>query len=222
MKSLVPSMLFLSLAAFALAAGCDNPFFPAKAGSSKTFTFKSKSDGSTGSYTIRVVNATASGFTLRYEYTNPVQVLESPYTCTPEGLTSPSWFSSGFGPDAKVTTQVTKSSGIVIPAASRWQVGSSWTYANEGTMTALDKTRGQLIYTFKNEITFRIVGQEQVKVPAGSFQAFKVVLTQTGEIGAGGRTQPIAYTLIQWYAKEVGLVRQEDQAGVHELASFKP
>lgn len=213
--------LLLTLGTSALAA-CDNPFFPAVPGSSKTFAFKSKVDGHTGSYTIRVVNFTANGFTLRYEYTDPVRVLESPYTCTTEGLTSSSLFSSGFGPDAKVTTQVTKSSGLVIPAAPRWRVGSSWTFSNEGTLATDDKTQGKLVYTFKNEVVFRVVGEEQVKVPAGAFPAFKVVLSAKGEFGAGGKTQPITYTLTQWYARGVGLVRQEDQAGVHELTSYQP
>jgi hypothetical protein len=226
MKSLVSLALFLALATPALAAGCDNPFFPAKAGSSKTFAIQGKSE----TYTIRVTNATAAGFTLRYEYTDPVRVLEVPYTCTPQGLTSPSLFSSGFGPDAKVTTQVSKSSGLVIPTAERWRIGASWTYANEGTITADDKTRGQLVYTFKNEITFRVVGQEQVKVPAGTFQAFKVVLSAKGEFGAKGKSMPTSQTLTQWYVKGVGLVRQEvrisspggaETTSVHELIRFK-
>jgi hypothetical protein len=218
MKFLV-SVLFLVLAAFTLAAGCGNPYFPARPGSSKTFTF---TGGSTGSYTIRVVNVTANGFTLRYEYTNPVRVLESPFTCTPEGLTSPSLFGSGFGPDANITTQVKASSGILIPAEGRWKVGSSWIFSNEGTLTANDKTQGQLVYTFKNEFTFQIVAQEQVKVPAGTFQAFKVVLTQQGQFGAKGTSYPVNYRITQWYAKGVGLVRQEDQHTVHELIKYAP
>lgn len=214
MKTLAIALL-LWLYAPALSVGCDNPFFPAIPNSSKTFAI-----GGGKTYTIRVVNATAKGFTLRYEYTDPVRVLESPYTCTPEGLTSSSLFASGFGPDAKVTTQVSKSGGIVIPAEGRWRVGSSWTFNNEGTLTADDQTQGKRVYTFKNEISFRVVGEEQVKVPAGAFQAFKVVLTAKGEFGAGGKTQPITYTLTQWYAKGVGLVRQEDQSAVHELVSY--
>jgi hypothetical protein len=218
MKGFGTLTLWLLVLAAPVQAACDNPFFPAKAGSSKTFAIQ----GESKTYTMRVTNATANGFTLRYEYTDPVRVLESPYTCTPEGLTSPSLFSSGFGPDANITTQVKASSGIVIPAEGRWRVGSSWTYANEGTITAHDKTRGQLVYTFKNEITFQIVAQEQVKVPAGTFQAFKVVLTLKGEFGAKGTSQPINYRITQWYAKGVGLVRQEDQNAVHELINYTP
>lgn len=218
MKEFTTLMLLLLALASPAQAACDNPFFPAKAGSSKTFVIQ----GQSKTYTIRVTSATTNGFTLRYEYTDPVRVLESPYTCTPLGLTSPSLFSSGFGPDANITTQIKASSGVVIPAEGRWQVGSSWTYTNEGTSIANDKTRGQLVYTFKNEVTFQIVAQEQVKVPAGTFQAFKVVLTQKGEFGAKGSSQFINYRITQWYAKGVGLVRQEDQNAVHELISFKP
>ena len=58
----------------------------------------------------------------------------------------------------------------------------------------MKKTQSKLVYAFTNETTFRVVGQEQVKVPAGTFQAFKVVLTQKGEFGAKGTSQPINYT----------------------------
>lgn len=218
MKGFGTLMLLLLVLATPAQAACDNPFFPAKAGSSKTFTIQ----GEAKTYTIRVTNATANGFTLRYEYTDPVRVLESPYTCTPQGLTSPSLFSSGFGPDANITAQVKASSGIVIPAEGRWRVGETWTYANEGTVTANDKTQGQLVYTFKNEFTFQIVAREQVKVPAGTFQAFKVVLTGKGEFGAKGVSHPMTYTLTQWYARGVGLVRQEFQNAVHELTGYQP
>lgn len=70
--------------------------------------------------------------------------------------------------------------------------------------------------------TFQIVAQEQVKARAGTFQAFKVVLTLKGEFGAKGTSQPINYRITQWYAKGVGLVRQEDQNAVHELINYTP
>lgn len=199
-------------------AACDNPFFPAKPGSSKTFTTQDKK-----TYTIRVVSASANGFTLRFAYTDPVRVLEVPYTCTAQGLTAPSLGAgSGFGPSASITTQVKASNGVVIPAEGRWRVGASWTYSTEGTMTTNDKQQGQIVYTFKGMYTFRIVAQEKVKVPAGTFQAFKVVLTQKGEFGAKGVSTPINSSITQWYARGIGLVRQESQYGVHELISFKP
>lgn len=86
----------------------------------------------------------------------------------------------------------------------------------------MKKTQSKLVYAFTNETTFRGVGQEQVKVPAGTFQAFKVVLTQKGEFSAKGTSQPIAYTFTQWFSKGVGLVRQEDIVGVQELVAMKP
>lgn len=210
------AVVLLALLASARAAGCDNPYFPAKAGSSKTFQGKGKS------YTISVTNVTANGFTLRYEYTNPVLTLELPVTCTAEGLSVPALGAgSSFGYDAKVSTEIKQSSGIVIPTAERWKVGSSWTFSNEGTVTVKDKQQGQLVYSYKGQFTFRVVGQEQVKVPAGTFQAFKVVLTQKGEFSAKGTSQPINYTFTQWFSKGVGLVRQEDIVGVQELVSYK-
>ncbi|HEU4742356.1 MAG TPA: hypothetical protein VFS50_12255 [Meiothermus sp.] len=169
------------------------------------------------------MNSSANGFTLRYNWTNPTRVLDVPYTCTAEGLTTPSLGAGlGSGPSATLTTQVKASRGVVIPTAERWRVGASWTYANEGTITANDKQQGQLVYTFKGEFTFQIVAQEQIQVPAGTFPAFKVVLTQKGEFSAKGLSQPINYSITQWYAKGVGLVRQEDQTAVHELADYQP
>lgn len=199
-------------------AACDNPFFPARPNSSKTFAIKGKNQ----TYTVSVVNAGANGFTLRYEYTDPVRVLENPYTCTGEGLRASSLGAGvGAGPDANVTTTVTRSGGIVIPAADRWRVGATWTFSNEGTITANDRTQGTLVYTFKNVFTFRVVAEEQVKVPAGTFTAFKVTLTQKGEFGANGKSTPVAQTITQWFVRGVGLVRQEGGFGAHELVSYK-
>jgi len=64
------------------------------------------------------------------------------------------------------------------------------------------------------------VGEEEdVKVPAGTFRATKVVCTVT-EV----RGKPIdkPYTLTHWYAKGVGLVRVEWDGGERVLKAFAP
>ncbi len=48
-----------------------------------------------------------------------------------------------------------------------------------------------------------------------------MVLTNKGEFGASGYTRPINSSIDQWFAPGVGLVRQEDEKGIHELVSYK-
>ena len=52
-------------------------------------------------------------------------------------------------------------------------------------------------------MTVEVVARERVTVPAG-VAALKLVLTQKGEVGGGGATQPLNYTITQWYASGVG------------------
>ncbi len=209
-------ILVLVLATPALAGACDHPYVPLSPSHSKTFAVKNKIDGSSEQYTISVAKLTANSFELHYGY--PKVELTIPFTCTPAGFTSPQFgLGRAVGPSGSVTYHVTSSSGAVIAPPDHWKVGGSWTHAGQGTATAAS---GQT-YTFKNEMTFQVVAQERVQVPAGTFDALKVVLTQKGEFGAGGYNQPINYTLNQWYALGTGLVRQEDQSAIHEMVSYK-
>lgn len=205
-------IVVLALATPALANVCGNPYV---GNVSSTFAFKNKLTGSSERYTISVDKVTANSFELQFRY--PDVSFTWPFTCTPAGVTSPR-FGLGrvAGPNRSVTYQVTSSSGVVIASPDRWKVGGTWTYANQGTAAASGQN-----YTFKNEMTFRVVAKERVEVPAGAFDALKVVLTNKGEFGASGYTQPINSSIDQWYAPGVGLVRQEDRAGSHELVEYK-
>lgn len=60
---------------------------------------------------------------------------------------------------------------------------------------------------------------EDIKVPAGTFRATKVVSTVT-EVDRKPINKPYAYA--HWYAKGVGLVRAEWDGGGRELKSFTP
>lgn len=207
-------VLVVALTTPALAGNCDNPYLPVGQGYTKTYALKNKATGTADQYTVSVDKVTANSFEAAYRY--PDVSLTVPYTCTPAGLTTPRFgLGGGAGRSGSVTFTVTSSSGVVIPPPDRWKVGGVWTYTNQGSAAASGQT-----YAFKNEMTFQVVAQERVKVPAGTFDALKVVLTHKGEVGAGGRTQPLSNTFDQWYAAGVGLVRQEDKNSVHELVSF--
>lgn len=199
----------------ALAASCDNPYAPVGKALPKTYRFKSKGAAPSSQYTVTVEKMTATGFEMRY--TDQTGTYTVPYTCTPDGLAS-GQFGLGRGPSGSVTYKVTSSSGVVIPRPDRWRVGNSWIATSQGTVSA---SASDQKYTFKSILTFKVVANERVTVPVGSFDAVKVTLTQKGEFGAGGYVQPLNYSGTLWFASGVGLVRQEDEFGVHELVSYK-
>jgi hypothetical protein len=197
-----------ALAVPALAGACDHDYLLGQE-HSKTYTVKNKATGASEQYTVSVEKLTANSFDLHYRFPQTDFVL--PFTCTPAGLTTPDL---RVGPQkGGASYHITSSSGVVIAAPDRWKVGGTWTYTNQGTTTT---SNGQT-YPLKNEMTFQITARERVTVPAGSYDAFKVVLTQKIEAGGG----VINYTVNQWYARGMGVVRQEDQTNVHELVSYK-
>lgn len=61
--------------------------------------------------------------------------------------------------------------------------------------------------------------EEDIKVPAGTFRATKVVNT-VAEVG--GKPIELPYTYAFWYAKGVGMVRIEWNGGFRALKSFTP
>ncbi len=196
-----------------VASGCDNPYVPAREGLSWTYSVKVKT-GEQSQWTLSVSKVSPGGFEWRYAFPQ-VSFTES-FTCSAGGIAAP-----GFGMEQVAaamggTYKITSSSGVVYAAPDKWRVGSSWTASSEGSVSG-----GGQKFPFKISLTVKVVARERVSVPAGGFDALKLVLTQKGELGAGGAAQPLNYTITQWYASGVGLVRQEDASSVHVLASYK-
>ncbi len=196
------------------ASSCDNPYLPAREGLSWTYSVTRKTGGEGSQWTLSVSKVTAGGFEWRYAF--PQASFTASFTCSAGGLAAPGF---GLGQVAAAmggTYEITSSSGVVFAAPDKWKVGASWTASSEGSISG-----GGQKYPFKKSLTVEVVARERVTVPAGGFDALKLVLTQKGELGAGGAAQPLNYTITQWYASGVGLVRQEDAFSVHVLASYK-
>jgi hypothetical protein len=74
-------------------------------------------------------------------------------------------------------------------------------------------------------MTSKIVGEETVKVKAGSFRALKVTVTQKMNMTMTiqNRSTPMNNTLetTSWYARGVGLVKSSFQGGNSELIGYK-
>lgn len=197
----------------AAASSCDNPYVPAREGLSWTYSVKHKAGGQS-QWTLSVSKVTPGGFEWRYTF--PQASFTASFTCSAGGLAAPGF---GLGPVAAAmggTYEITSSSGVVYAAPDKWKVGASWTASSEGSISG-----GGQKYAFKKALTVQVVARERVTVPAGGFDALKLVLTQKGEFAGGGAAQPLNYTITQWYASGVGLVRQEDAFSVHELTSYK-
>ncbi len=213
--ALIGILLFPALPAPAGAAtNCDNPYVPAREGISWTYAVTRKSGGSGSQWTLSVEKVTAGGFDWRYTF--PQASFTVTFTCTPAGLSAPGFGLTQIAQVSGGTFEITSHSGVGYAPPDKWTVGNSWSASSEGTFT-----RGGQKFTFKRTGTFQVLARERVTVPAGAFDALKLLLTVKGEVGGGGATQPLDARITQWYASGVGLVRQEDATSVHQLVSYR-
>lgn len=196
-------------------AKCDHPFYPVREG--WVWTYRSSVDKST--YTIQTLGVKADSFIQRFTFTN--FGFDSRWTCNAQGLSQPEFAPSGqTGLQMKFKTR--KASGVVMPQNLR--VGSSWSYSYEVSGEA---QQGNLTIQMEQSIdtTSKVVGQENVSVPAGRFSALKVESIQTtrGTMTMGGQSSPMNLTVksTSWYAPNLGLVKSQSEGVVIELVSLK-
>jgi hypothetical protein len=176
---------------------CSNDYFPVDEGS--TWRYSSESDGGGAQErTSTIASTTEDGFTVEIGLASGARfVIE--WSCSDGDLTqlTPAatlYISSG---QAGVTT--TNHSGVTLPAdldaTESWMESGEWSVAS-GDTTFLGS------YTSDNTT----VGTEVVSVPFGTFEAMRVEATAEGTLN--GEPTPECH-ITQWWAKDVGLVRQE-------------
>jgi hypothetical protein len=141
------------------------------------------------------------------------------WKCGSQGLSSPEYGAVG-GSNSQFKMEVVSFSGVMFPPASKWVVGSTWTAIYKiRAGTAKGQMSGDV------NMTSKIVGEETVKVKAGSFRALKVTVTQKMNMTMTiqNRSTPMNNTLetTSWYARGVGLVKSSFQGGNSELIGYK-
>ncbi|RIH87446.1 hypothetical protein Mterra_01198 [Calidithermus terrae] len=211
------AILLLSIAAFGLGwAKCDHPYYPVREG--WTWTYK-QSGQVNETYSLTVTNVSDQGFTLRY--TTKESSFELRWRCDANGLMSLD--QGSFGQNQGFKLETTNAKGVAIP--SQFRVGLAWTYSYD-LKGSFDSGGQKMTMTGKSSTDAKITAREAVKVPAGTFQAFKVETTTKTEMAmnVGGQSQPMpaqSFGGTTWYAEGVGMVKSVMAGITTELVSLK-
>ncbi len=176
---------------------CSNDYFPTDEGS--TWRYSSEADGGGAQErTSTIVSTTDDGFSVELALASGATfVIE--WSCSNGDLTqlTPTASLSISGGSATVTTA--NHSGVTLPAdldaTPSWQESGEWSVGSGSTTFE---------GTYASDNT--AVGTEVVSVPFGTFEAMRVEATVEGALS--GEPTPTCQ-ITQWWAKDVGLVKQE-------------
>lgn len=151
------------------------------------------------------------------------------WLCTPDGL-----FESEYGESRDIEIagltekfETLQSRGISIPAEANWKTGKVFTsdYTVKHTVSS---DKNMVVADLSEKRTAEIMGEESVTVPAGTFQAFKVVVKTSSEMKIRGRDNTHNKDLVttMWFANGVGMVKSETSnegkpVATTELLSYK-
>lgn len=215
MKKLIGVLAGLLLVGAAWAQ-CNYPYYPVREG--WVWTYKNSTTGKT--YTSAQSKVSDSGFTMALNFGKTV--VENRWSCNANGLASLEYGGvNSSAQNQQIKMETISSKGVAIPA--RLSVGSTWEYSYtiKGTMPSQGGTM-----TGDSSVSNKVVGEETVKVPAGTFRAFKVESTFTTKMNmsASGKAMslpPTSFKSTSWYAQGVGMVKSVSQVGTTELISLK-
>ena len=218
-----------------VSGNCANPFYPVSSTIRRDYVVTymggdMKPVSYTESYSditpeaFKQVTALAGGSTITHAW-----------KCAGEGLAALDYAQLNFGNQGeggmKMDIDTVNAEGVMIPAAANWKIGYKWKtrFDLSGKIESPGApTPGDMKSTVL--LDHEIVGEEPVTVPAGTFNAFKVVtkLTQTGTMNMGGRGPstmniPLNTTLTMtlYHARDVGLVKSViDRMATTELRTL--
>jgi hypothetical protein len=195
---------------------CTNLYYPVREGAA--WTYKS-TGGPAGEYsfTDTVTSVRPDGFTLSTQIGDLTRLQE--WTCTAEGLSA---LQLGGAPAAMLNSQniqlnldIINATGVTFPGqigpGSQWQQNMDVT----GNVTAFNE---EAAATGTVQMSFNAVGSESVTVPAGTFDALKVEVDVSLNVGATyeGITLPVSFTgdYTYWFAPNVGWVKASGTGNV--------
>lgn len=207
MRRFLPILVALAWG-LASANDCDNPFSPVEA--TWQWTYRT-----TSGEPYTVVRSPSGANSFSETSTSPNAPGTRTYTCQ-GGMQSPRTANIVI-PGFDVT--VLASRGTAVAAPDKWAVGAAWSYTMdlEATLQGLLRLRGAGQMT----VTFRVVSKEQVDVPAGRFEAFKVEVTRDLSGRAGFLPFRRVVKQTSYYAPGVGMIREETERGVAELLKLQ-
>ncbi len=193
---------------------CFNAYYPLNAGSS--ITYNSTTGDQNVPFTVSVLEHDSEHIVLEYAFTveGRTAKINNELVCengTIRGKGHFDFAQAFLGID--IHYEVLQMDGEIMPADVR--VGSEWTLTNRVKMVTDDTSpigtlmNGRIAST---KIVSKVVAEESVTVPAGTFRALKIEqkVTSSGEIS--GRPYSTTADNFAWYVKDVGLVKSQSTA----------
>ena len=197
---------------------CANPLAPVKLGA--TWTYRNTGGAvSPSTFTTTITDVRPDGFTVTTKFDDSASA-DQKWACKPEGLVA---LSLGTGQTAlglslqgiKADVTTTNATDVTLPA--KVQRGMKWPY---GLDIAGSMSQGNLAADVNGSIatSFQAVGTESVKVPAGTFDAMKIVSASTFKVNANyhGLILPITSSIDTtfWFAPGVGWIKSAETGEV--------
>jgi hypothetical protein len=186
---------------------CANPYLPVKAGNA--WYYRIDAGPLHDTYADTITTAGEGYFIVTSNYTLLAQ--STRWSCGPGGLTS---LSFPGGAAATVSTVAAGTSirtkhakGLTLPAAP--SPGDRWAQSFDLSSSGLAKVSGTV------RLRYQAMRMDRVATPAGHYRALLVQVH--GEIhltlgGPGEGREHITVLIAQWYARDVGLVRQDAES----------
>ncbi len=200
---------------------CGNPYYPFKPGLTIAYSvtpfIKTAGDAD---YTIRTVSVTGTVAAIRAEMAGGINA-DMEADCSSGSVAMKGTFDVGAAAQGmKFKTTVISSSGTFMPA--KVAAGTTWKNTQKVSMEATSgPTAGMGPVSVTTTEESRVVGEESVTVPAGTYQAVKVELTRTTATELSGpppgvklppgmklpETPPTVTTSTEWWVKGIGMVK---------------
>ena len=188
------------------ASGCDHPYYPLRQGATWTYTISGAGEPTEQTHTVTKVDSASAQISFKVGDV----VVTNQVNCSAEGLQygSPPNMSSQLG-NFSAQMEVELAEGIYLPTADKLVPGATWDthYVVKGTLKL-----GQQDVAVTNDMKFHseVVGNEQVTVPAGTFDALKLKQQITFNIqmaNVPASAPPTTFEQFVWLAKGVGMVK---------------
>ncbi len=195
---------------------CNLTYSPAQEG--LTRVYRTSGANGSGTLTTKISNVTDSSYVFTQDRIEGNSKYHSvgTYSCTSAGKTITSSDSTATitGSSNQMTKTVAhqQRTGIELPAENDWKTGTSYSFTTQFTSTTTQADGTQTTVTGIQKYRYTITGKEQITVPAGTFDAFKLNYTFTGTNNVAAPNGKILSTAdsgsgVSWSAAGIGSIK---------------
>lgn len=177
---------------------CSNPYYPLKNGLS--IEYQTTTGKTVSSYVTSVSDVTADSAKLTFFFPEKKLTLDQNVTCVNGSIRTGSFMNLGAAGQMKTETKSVE--GDLMPRDLA--PGSTWSTKYKVLATVAGREM-----TMDVTSDAKVIGEEQVTVPAGTFTALKVEETTTNSFVIPGvpAMKPTVSVTTQWWVRDVGAVK---------------